>query len=57
MNRWLFFGKMIAGDVHYASGSPKKDAKGFYRYSDVNGRDYKVKDNLVLYIKPARFKR
>ena len=53
----LYEVKMMAGDVLYATGSPKKDAKGFYRFSDVNGRDYKVKDNLVLYIKPARFKR
>ena len=47
----------MAGDVLYATSSPKKDGKGFYRFSDVNGRDYKVKDNLILYIKPAKFKR
>ena len=49
--------KMMAGDVLYAKNSPKLDGKGFYRFRDVNGRDYKVKSNLVLYIKPARFKR
>ena len=49
--------KMMAGDVLYAQNSPKLDGKGFYRFRDVNGRDYKVKSNLVLYIKPARFKR
>ena len=53
----LYEVKMMAGDVLYATSSPKKDAKGFYRFSDVNGRDYKVKDNLILYIKPAKFKR
>ena len=53
----LYEVKMMAGDVLYATSSPKKDAKGFYRFSDVNGRDYKVKDTLILYIKPAKFKR
>ena len=53
----LYEVKMMAGDVLYARSEPKKDDKGFYRFSDVNGRDYKVKSNLVLYIKPAKFKR
>ena len=53
----LYEVKMMAGDVLYAKNSPKLDGKGFYRFRDVNGRDYKVKSNLVLYIKPARFKR
>ncbi|MDO4642944.1 MAG: hypothetical protein Q4A74_03810 [Cardiobacteriaceae bacterium] len=53
----LYEVKMMAGDVLYARSEPKKDEQGFYRFKDINGGDYKVKDNLVLYIKPAKFKR
>lgn len=52
----LYEVRMTSGERLYADSRPTLD-EGYYTFYDVNEQKYIIRENLVLFIEPAEFKR
>lgn len=56
-NASMYEVRMKAGNSFYSKTRPKVDADGYYRFNDVNGQEYVIYQNTVLFIEPAKAKK
>ncbi|UJF24511.1 YgdI/YgdR family lipoprotein [Suttonella sp. R2A3] len=52
----LYEVRMTSGERLYADNRPSLD-DGYYTFYDVNDQKYIIRENLVLFIEPAKFKK
>ena len=48
--------KQVSGESRYSESEPSREGE-FYRFDDINGQEYNVKANSVLYIQRVEFKK